>query len=277
MKKFDNTVIVTDLDGTFLNDDEGLVERNLEAIEYFKQNGGKFTVATGRVAKHALGAIPNVAQLVNMPAVTCNGACLYDFRSDTVCALYPMRQELVMEIVGYVRENFPSVGIRAGAHEYCFLSTPEDIENPYIAGDFRRYSSMKCLVAPLSEWSRLPILKIVLRADDGVMDKISRDLPQHFGAKISACKSWGTIVDVEAGGINKGSTLREYVRANMPQSTKIYACGDYINDTELLREADVAVCPSGAHGDIRKICDLCLCSNNDGLIADLVEHIEKSI
>ena len=42
MKKFENTVIVTDIDGTFIDARERLVERNMTAIEYFKANGGYF-------------------------------------------------------------------------------------------------------------------------------------------------------------------------------------------------------------------------------------------
>ncbi len=268
MKKFDDIVIVTDLDGTFLDEREGLVERNLRAIEYFKQNGGRFTIATGRVAKHALGAIPGLATIVNMPAVTCNGACLYDFAEDKVFAQYPMERGLICELVAFVRDRFPSVGVRAGAHEYCFLTTPEDTRNTYIAQDFLRYEGMECLVCPFEEWDSLPILKIVLRGDCEVMNEVLSELVAHFGDRISACKSWPTIVDVQAGGVNKGSTLKKYV-----QGSKIYACGDYINDTEMLQAADVAVCPSGAHGKIKEMCDLCLGSNNDGLIADLVEYI----
>ncbi len=70
MKKFENMLIVTDLDGTFLSSKDTLVERNLRAIEYFKQNGGHFTVASGRVFEHIIGAIPNIRELVNAPVIS---------------------------------------------------------------------------------------------------------------------------------------------------------------------------------------------------------------
>ena len=53
MKKFENYIIVSDIDGTFLGKEGRMVPRNLEAIEYFKSEGGIFTFITGRIAAGA--------------------------------------------------------------------------------------------------------------------------------------------------------------------------------------------------------------------------------
>ena len=39
----------TDLDGTLYNDEKTVSKQNLDAIEYFKSEGGLFTFITGRV------------------------------------------------------------------------------------------------------------------------------------------------------------------------------------------------------------------------------------
>ena len=41
-------LIVTDMDGTLLTTDKHISKENLEAIDRFRSEGGKFTVATGR-------------------------------------------------------------------------------------------------------------------------------------------------------------------------------------------------------------------------------------
>ncbi len=275
MKKFENTVIVTDLDGTFLNEHESVVERNVKAIEYFKANGGHFTVATGRVALHAIGAIPSLGTLVNMPMITCNGACVYDIHNDKICYTVSMEYSLLRDIMSFIRESFPSVGVRAGTNEYCFLCAPEDLDNPMIAADVERYKDQSSLIAPIEQWERLPIMKLVLRAESDVLAALAPELERRFGDRISFSKSWETIIDVLPKGVNKGVPFDGYIRRTMPEGTKIYACGDYINDIEMLMSADVSVCPSGAVSEIKRIADLCLCSNNDGLIADLIEYIER--
>ena len=48
MGKFDGWLIATDLDGTLINRDGAIPQRNLDAIRTFQDEGGLFTIATGR-------------------------------------------------------------------------------------------------------------------------------------------------------------------------------------------------------------------------------------
>ena len=273
MKKFDKIIIATDLDGTFLDECERLVAKNVEAIEYFKANGGHFTVATGRAPLHAAGAVTDIEGLINMPAITCNGACVYDFSRGEAVTVREVPYEDVMRVVDLVRREFPSAGIRASSPEYCFVSTPEDIKNSLIKYDWKRYSEYSNFIAPTEEWRGLQFYKVVVRIDADLIDRASKRILELFGDKFSPTQSWPTIIDLQPLGVNKGKSLAEYVRSFMGEGYTIYACGDYLNDRELLEAADIAVCPSNAHPDIKKISDLCLCSNNEGLIADLVGRI----
>ena len=277
MKRFEKFVIVTDIDGTFISDKEALVERNLTAIEYFKAHGGRFTVASGRAAEHIRGSIPCVDELVNIPAVTCNGANLYDYDREETVESYPMDTALIGGVVEFVRQNYPKAGIRASAEGYCFVSTPEDMKNPLVDGDFKRYNTTNHFISPVEAWSELDVYKIVLRIDEADILEAMDKLRETFGERVSVTQSWATIIDVQRGGINKGTTLERYVRRTLGEDVRIYACGDYLNDLEMLNCADVAVCPSNAHPKIKEVSRLCLCSNNEGLIADLVDHIEKEI
>ncbi len=273
MKKFENTVIVTDLDGTFLDDSEGLVEKNIKAIEYFKANGGYFTVATGRATEHARGAVPCMEALVNFPAVTCNGACLCDFRTGEIPYMSVIEYEKARMLFEYVHMNYQNVGIRASTPQYCFVCTPEDAENKYISQELKKYSTTNKII-PISEWRNITVLKIVLRMDAELLDVALPELSERFKDDFEFTRSWSTIIDIQPKGINKGITIKKYVRRVLGENAKIYACGDYYNDIEMLKEADVAVCPSNACKEVKDICDFCLCSNNEGLIADLIEYIE---
>lgn len=274
MGKFDDILIVTDLDGTFLNSSERIPESNEAAVEYFKAGGGSFTVATGRVAQHVYSAIPQIAELINFPAVTCNGACLYDFRTGKTVVDHPMTHRDVMDIVEYIRAEYPQAGIRASSPDYCYVTTAQDLEKPLIAGDFERNKNVGHLVAPETEWEKAVIYKIVIRIDSDILPCAMEGLKARFGDRFSVTQSWPTIIDIQLGGINKGRTLKDYVRSTQGKNVKIYACGDYVNDLELLQAADISVCPSNAHPKIKEISRLCLCDNDEGLIAALIKRIE---
>lgn len=276
MKSFENIVIISDLDGTLLDTDETLAPRNAAAIEYFKANGGRFTVATGRAPKLALGAVPQISELANLPAITCNGACIYDFKTGDIPFLRTIPYSDILGIFALVREKFSSAGIRASSLEYCFVCPPEDMEKSLIKRDVEQYALLQStLIAPVEQWKELPLLKVVIRLDAEILPLAMHELKMCFGDRLSITQSWPTIIDIQPSGISKGSIIEKYFREAVGEKTKIYACGDYLNDIEMLRAADVAVCPSNAHDDVKRISDLCLCANTEGLLADLIDFIKK--
>ena len=56
MGKFDGVLLCTDFDDTFCCPGQDIPPANLEAVEYFKSQGGRFTVVTGR-APHAFASV----------------------------------------------------------------------------------------------------------------------------------------------------------------------------------------------------------------------------
>ena len=47
--KFDGITIATDMDGTLLTTDKKISQANKDAIDYFRKNGGTFTISSGRI------------------------------------------------------------------------------------------------------------------------------------------------------------------------------------------------------------------------------------
>ena len=77
MKKFDGILLCTDLDGTLLRNDKSISQENLDAIEYFKSEGGYFTFITGRMPCFS----EEIYQVVrpNAPIGCINGGGVYDY------------------------------------------------------------------------------------------------------------------------------------------------------------------------------------------------------
>ena len=88
MGKFTGVLLASDFDNTIVDtassfrgggDMPAPSARTLEALDYFMGNGGAFTVATGRALASFQRLVDGVP--MNVPAVLCNGAALYDFRT----------------------------------------------------------------------------------------------------------------------------------------------------------------------------------------------------
>ena len=57
------------------------------------------------------------------------------------------------------------------------------------------------------------------------------------------------------------------------EERKLACIGDYFNDYEMLKSADIAACPSNAAQGIKDICDIVTCSNDEGAIAGLISAL----
>ena len=80
MGKFDGVLLVSDFDDTLYSGQNQVAPRNLQALDYFIAQGGRFTVATGR-AHRTFAPYAHLVSL-NAPAVLSNGSALYDFQSE---------------------------------------------------------------------------------------------------------------------------------------------------------------------------------------------------
>ena len=272
MRRFENIIIATDLDGTFLGGGSRLIERNLESIEYFKAHGGRFTVATGRTPYNAADALPGIAELINMPAVTINGCCLYDFKTESIIAGYTMPSEDVIEIGEYVKEYDKSFAIRAATLR-GFVT--DDRDNPYLKNDFNAKGRAEKRVLPLSEWRGETFYKLVVRGSEDALAEFRPILTEKLLGRFAVTKSWSTMLEIHDLSRSKAVALDEIAdRVNDPD-VKLCTAGDYDNDIEMLTASDVSVCPSNAVDKVKEISKYCLCSNEEGVIADLIEGIDR--
>lgn len=269
-----NVLIVSDIDGTFLGKGSRIVDKNIQAIERFKANGGLFTFATGRATVNIKKNVPMVAELLNAPAVLANGGYIYDYASkSTVCANY-MDSDVIEAVVKYIDAEFPSVTLRAMTEDHFWLTRFEGhVKNDIL----RMLNDGDYTVAPVEEWHRGDMIKLVVRGSAEDVDNVRDALEKKFGRFAECNKSAATFLEYQKLGCSKATAmlaLKDYYRQKGREVTLI-AAGDYENDLEMLKAADISVCPSNAIESVKEICDLCLCDHDEGLIASIIELIEN--
>ena len=118
MGHFDGYLLVSDMDGTLLNSKGKLSEENKRAIEYFVDNGGQFTLATGRMLPSVKRHIHKLK--VTLPVIMYNGTKIYDFSNDEVIYekfLEEERKEII-EVVAKINSN---VGIEIYSDEVVYI------------------------------------------------------------------------------------------------------------------------------------------------------------
>lgn len=274
MKKFDNILLASDIDGTFTWNFSVTSPRNYEMIEYFKDNGGKFTFSSGRNSKDIYYMIDDLDSVVNFPCILCNGTMLYDVKNKTIENPYYLDEKGSVDIIGFIRENYPHIGIRASSADgFCVCDDDNFIINELTKNNFMDFVQ----VLPYSKITGKGFFKCVFRGTKEQLSSIYPILESKF-PMFTFTRSLDTIIELLPKGISKATQL-SYIKDKCKKegSNLTIACiGDYDNDIDMLKYADISICPENAVSTVKDICKVHVCHCKDGAVADAIEYLDKN-
>ena len=277
MPDYSQYLIVTDLDGTFFGKGARLVEANLTAIESFKAAGGHITAGTGRVPFNIRKGIPTCGELFNAPAVTANGAYVYDLTADVCLQSTPMDPESTLAAARLVEGLNPNVGMRVSTGQF-FLVNRDRLNDAIlrdIGGDPDTYAGE---VLPLDRWKTegAAWYKMVFRGEPADLLSVRPAVEAAFGDTFEYSVSSPRFFELQRKGCTKATGLRfvaEYLEAKLGHPVITVAVGDQENDLPMLMAADIAACPDNAVEAVKAVCSLHLCHHDEGCIADLIRRL----
>ncbi len=265
MGKYDGWLIVSDMDGTLLTDDHDICRRNIEAIQHFKDEGGKFTVATGRVMPAVKMYLDRTA--INAPAIMHNGAKIYDFDENKTLFSRAIEEERKL-ILKRVFEEQPHLG----------LEVYTESEETYVYQHCKETARFKlrgydvCYELPDEVWN-VPWIKWLIIADKDVLDEFEPIYRKEYD-KGFCVRSGEKYLDIVTGGVGKGKAVLMLADMLGIDRNKTIAVGDNMNDIDMLEKAAIGVAVSNAEAEVKKAADYVVCSNNDGAIADVLNLID---
>ena len=267
---FSDILLTVDYDRTLTDYSGQIVPRNLEAIRYFMDNGGTFTVNTGRSlpqSKIILEQVPmNTAFLCyNGGLAIEDGNILFSYPIDLpleqtlreVCDAFP---DLNVDLHG-VKAHFGFQPIGCWEEYYqarnCdyHLSGEGQAYGPFLKfnvyGELRDDSFYQVFSGTPDETARI--------------DEAAQWLQNTYGNKIIVYRAGARVLNIHASQVSKllaARTLQQHL------GKKILICvGDAANDLPMLEGADYAFCPSdGTIAD--RFPNVCDCGQ--GAVADVI-------
>ena len=278
MPDYSSYLIITDLDGTFFGKGARLVERNLTAIEYNKANGGHIAPGTGRIPANIRRDIPACGEIFNAPAVTANGAFIYDLTADECLHSTPMEPKFVKAAVELVQALSDRVGARVSTRK-AFLVNENRI-NDAILRDLGERVSFGGEIRPVEQWETEGALwyKIVFRGDYEDLAAVRPTVEATFGDVFEYSVSSPHFFELQKKGCTKATGLRfvaDRMAERLGHPVVTVAVGDQENDLPMLRAADIAACPANAVDAVKEVCSLHLCHHDEGCIGELIERLAK--
>lgn len=263
-------LLVSDLDGTLLQDPYTVNPRSEQAIRRLLSKGGRFTIATGRVygaAKEILKQIP-----VNAPVITANGGCILETETGEVLQdLY--LPEKAKSYIKEINSRFPQLDLDffpEGAECVYVFRGKNDWENVFIG------AGLSFSYAVAQDWQRR-WRKCIFECPIEQKADFDEYLAEYSASFEGVCfvNSSLQFYEMIPSQVSKGSALKQLAGLlNIPRE-RIAAVGDFDNDLSMVRFAGIGAFTADAAPNLKKEADLVVCSNSEGAVADVVEYLEK--
>lgn len=260
-------VLLSDMDGTLLNSEKKITDKDLEAIERFTRLGGNFTVATGRTVQSFEQYLS--ALKLKMPVILYNGAAIYDFSEKKTLYSQPLPPEC-KEMAAKLFELMPESGGEVLRTDGTYV---------FSNNEYEQIHTTLCNIVPyytdldkVEEGGWLKVLFALAPEDIPRMEENIKKL--GYDKKVDFVRSAGIFLEMLPFGVNKGSALEQYRKLDGMKDYIFIAAGDFDNDLDMLQAADFGACPSNAEEIVKKSADLVLENScNNGAIAELIDYI----
>ena len=269
MGKFDGMLFCTDLDGTLYRTDGTVSRENLDAIRYFKAEGGLFTFITGRVPMTSR----EICRIIqpNAPFGCVNGGGIYDPVTDTFLWKTTLPAEAI-ELIAFVEERLPEIGIQVNTEQDVYFSR----DNPAMEW-FRQVTGMPPLMRHYRDIPE-PMLKVLFAHDDEAMlDEAARLLDSHPEApNYDFIRSEKILYELLPKGVSKGNVLMKMAELLGIDPKNTVAVGDYENDVSMIQAAGIGYAVANARPAVKAVADRMTVSNDDHAIAAIVNERETA-
>lgn len=252
MGKYSGILLCSDFDGTFFTG-KTIPQENIKAVKHFRENGGAFTIVSGRDEDFLISATKEVD--ISAPFVLFNGAVIYDRDKKAI-----------------VKEGFMS-----GITKVLISRVAKEVPDVVRIGIFGKHSIMRVPVEEISDIPEESISKVYK-----VVVCFASGDPERSNASVSALKaivgedfvisrslwSYAEILDPMLTKSKATHFLKDYLGAD-----KLVCVGDFENDLDMVRDADVGYAVANAVDSLKAVADRITVSVTDGAIARIIEEL----
>ena len=268
-------LFVADMDGTLLNDDKKLSDKNIQAIKKLQDFGIKFAVATGRHDSMIKSYLKHLD--LHVPVISCNGAMVREPFSDQVFLSEALPKEHSLQIIDLCKER--NIDFHIYGHESIFgeelnhkmlyyhnlnKSLPSEERTKLVT-----VSDCKDIVCNEPE----PLYKFLIISNRNkdlldIMDGLAKI------AGLTACLSMPTLCDVMKKGVTKAYALQKLSESLAIKRNEIVAIGDQFNDIDLIEYAGLGIAVANAEDALKEKADIVTISNNnEDAVSEAIESL----
>lgn len=241
-------LIASDMDGTLLNHNHKIPKENVELINYAKNQGIEFVVATGRAYYEALPALNE--ENINCDVISFNGGIVYD-KNGNIISITPMLPKdlyYTIEILKsfdisyqlYTKNTIYTKSIETDINAYIDLirSNGYDPDVEHLRAEAQQkldvgyITEVENIELYLNEKENPPIKIIAISNDISKLENAAKLLSEN--KSISVTSSGANNIEIMHKNATKGEALKEIAKIYGINLENAVAIGDNLNDQAML-------------------------------------------
>lgn len=279
MAKFSQFLLVSDFDHTLTDHTGQIPQANLDAIEYFMENGGVFTICTGRslpASRYRFESIP-----MNAPLLFCNGAGCYDLKEEKLIFCHPLPEDSIsfmqhcekaycdlrLEVHGLDKhyvfhpDEYRDAALRRQRTDFVH-ATWDTVPEPRVKFSLYNWNASTADIDPQSEHGQY-------------FQRVTEEINSLGAGRYIATNSMPGLVEVQVAGTSKGLAARQLAKT---LGREILVCaGDAPNDITMLQEADRPFYVSDGDPRMLQYGFPQAAPSHEGAIADIIRQLEETV
>ena len=283
--------IVSDMDGTLLNEMGKISKANIEAIKDARANGIDFVIATGRAyieAKHLLEEAG-----LTCPVLSINGAAVWNEKGDLVHSVPMDTRELkkvraILDREGILYEVFTNKGsyvkdidVAIAAVVDIFMTAMPGLD-PLLVTEKARERYVDGYIHEVEDFDLLDreedleIYKVLAFSTDlPLLGKLGGELKE--ATDLTVTSSGKENLEITSLDAQKGIAVEAYVAKRNIALSETMALGDNFNDVSMFERVGRPVAMGNAPAEIKDLCgEVTLSNMEDGVAAAIRKAIEQN-
>ncbi|NME84396.1 HAD family hydrolase [Clostridium sp. SM-530-WT-3G] len=256
-------LIVTDMDGTLLDENGLLPDGFAEILDCLKNKNIKFVVASGRpyyTLKTNFGSMSRYLSFIceNGSLVIDNNKTIYK------SIIAPALVNEIIETSNNIEGN--AIILCAENCAYTNASSEEHLN------EIKKYYTNLEVVNDLSKISD-DIIKISICNLHNSLDNLNNIFKPKFQGKLHVVGSGSIWIDISNNGVNKGVALKSLMKTYNISKEETIAFGDYYNDIEMLSSCEYSFVMENAPEDMKQYGKYIAESNiNHGVLKAIIKY-----
>lgn len=258
-------ILAIDLDGTLLDDNKKISDKNMDAILYAIEKGIIVVPCTGR----AIQGIKKYKFLANLnsPAIAYNGGMILNLADDKTVFHCPLLGKDAEFIVKSGIRNNTNICVWIDNALYC-----NKINNYTL--EYSKINSVQPAI--FNDWEDISskvITKILWYDKEDNIASYLTSMNHSVSTDVTCCTSKPWFLEFFNSKTSKALALEKLCKLYNISNEELIAVGDELNDISMIEFASLGVAMQNAKKEVKEKADLVIGDNNKSAIADLIYNI----